>query len=393
MNFIQVFSNFSVENCYTIGSRADIKRLNQRIENGFNTEKQSLQVAFGDVLEGSVFDQCASSLTVPSMSKATAALHPVYNRDMRMYEQFCLVQDLVIEDLFKREVEQFTLVKDHVTTTIIIKSGYTYTEGIVSTKEKTDKDYTEEEMETGVFAEPNFVKYYLYASAARNSISSTYSWLFTALENNPRTESMVDITKYMLYKATEDDFGITNIDFNAYNESDFKDAMDFNPSDSNGNSDGNSSGGNGDALGQVELDGSYTVNEISLSNPIIDPISFVGSYSGHGAVDINPTQNGGTPVYAAAAGIVATATYHSSYGNYVLIDHGNGVSTLYAHAQSLVVTAGQSVEKGQLIMYEGSTGVSSAPHVHFEIRINDLRNQSLAEDMFIQLGFSIEYNY
>lgn len=119
MNFIQVFSNFSVENCYTIGSRADIKRLNQRIENGFNTEKQSLQVAFGDVLEGSVFDQCGSSLTVPSMSKATAALHPVYNRDMRMYEQFCLVQDLVIEDLFKREVEQLTLVKDHVNNQVI----------------------------------------------------------------------------------------------------------------------------------------------------------------------------------------------------------------------------------------------------------------------------------
>lgn len=143
------------------------------------------------------------------------------------------------------------------------------------------------------------------------------------------------------------------------------------------------------ALGQVELDGSYNVNGVLLSNPIKDPISNIGSRPGHGAVDINPAQNGGTPVYAAADGTVTTATYHSSYGNYVIIDHGNGVSTLYAHASSLVVSAGQTVTKGQLIMYEGSTGNSSGPHVHFEIRINGTRNQSLAEDMFRQMGYTI----
>lgn len=145
----------------------------------------------------------------------------------------------------------------------------------------------------------------------------------------------------------------------------------------------------GGALGQVELDGSYNVNGVLLSNPIKDPISNIGSRPGHGAVDINPTQNGGTPVYAAADGTVTTATYHSSYGNYVVIDHGSGVSTLYAHAQSLAVSAGQTVTKGQLIMYEGSTGNSTGPHVHFEIRINGTRNQSLAEDMFRQMGYTI----
>ena len=145
----------------------------------------------------------------------------------------------------------------------------------------------------------------------------------------------------------------------------------------------------GGALGQVELDGSYNVNGVLLSNPIKDPISNIGSRPGHGAVDINPTQNGGTPVYASADGTVTTATYHSSYGNYVVIDHGSGVSTLYAHAQSLVVSAGQTVTKGQLIMYEGSTGNSTGPHVHFEIRINGTRNQSLAEDMFRQMGYTI----
>lgn len=145
----------------------------------------------------------------------------------------------------------------------------------------------------------------------------------------------------------------------------------------------------GGDLGQVELDGSYNVNGVLLSNPIKDPISNIGSRPGHGAVDINPTQNGGTPVYASADGTVTTATYHSSYGNYVVIDHGSGVSTLYAHAQSLAVSAGQTVTKGQLIMYEGSTGNSTGPHVHFEIRINGTRNQSLAEDMFRQMGYTI----
>ena len=150
------------------------------------------------------------------------------------------------------EEQDYTLVKDHTTTTIIIRRGYTYSSGVVSTKEKTDKNYSEEEMETGVFEEPNFIKYYLYASAARNNLSSTYSWLFTALENNPRTESMVDITKYMIYKATEKDLGVTDMDFDSYNESDFKDATDFNFDTSDG-----IIGGSGDSSLNVSQGNGY----------------------------------------------------------------------------------------------------------------------------------------
>lgn len=150
------------------------------------------------------------------------------------------------------EEQDYTLVKDHVITTIIIKSGYKYSSGTTSVKEKTDKNYTQEEMESGNFSDPNFVKYYIYCREARNNISSITSWLFTTLENNSRTEGLLDITKYMLYKATGDDYGITSIDFSAYNEQDFKDVEDIIINDG-GNSfnggDGTGTGGDGSLSG------------------------------------------------------------------------------------------------------------------------------------------------
>lgn len=150
------------------------------------------------------------------------------------------------------EEQDYTLVKDHVITTIIIKSGYKYSSGTTSVKEKTDKNYTQEEMESGNFSDPNFVKYYIYCREARNNISSITSWLFTTLENNSRTEGLLDITKYMLYKATGDDYGITSIDFSAYNEQDFKDVEDILINDG-GNSfnggDGTGTGGDGSLSG------------------------------------------------------------------------------------------------------------------------------------------------
>ncbi|MDR1271813.1 MAG: peptidoglycan DD-metalloendopeptidase family protein [Clostridiales Family XIII bacterium] len=95
----------------------------------------------------------------------------------------------------------------------------------------------------------------------------------------------------------------------------------------------------------------------------------------HGGIDIAvPT---GTPVRAAADGVVMTSAYHYSYGNYVLIDHGrrngNSIATLYAHNSSLAVSPGQSVLAGQVIAYAGSTGDSTGPHVHFEVRVNGQR--------------------
>ncbi len=81
----------------------------------------------------------------------------------------------------------------------------------------------------------------------------------------------------------------------------------------------------------------------------------------------------GTPIYAANDGTVLTAAWHSSYGYYIVIDHGNGISTLYAHCSSLKVSAGQTVAKGQTIGGVGSTGYSTGNHLHFEVRKGGVR--------------------
>lgn len=81
----------------------------------------------------------------------------------------------------------------------------------------------------------------------------------------------------------------------------------------------------------------------------------------------------GSPIIASDSGRVVTATYHYSYGNYVVIDHGNGYRTLYAHASQLLVSPGQGVEQGQIIARVGSTGNSTGNHCHFELFRNGVR--------------------
>ncbi len=75
----------------------------------------------------------------------------------------------------------------------------------------------------------------------------------------------------------------------------------------------------------------------------------------------------GTPIKAAASGIVAYAGWFGGYGNTVILAHPNGFYTLYAHLSKYVVREGQKVYQGQVIAYEGSTGWSTGPHLHFAI--------------------------
>ncbi|MDO4294272.1 MAG: peptidoglycan DD-metalloendopeptidase family protein [Eubacteriales bacterium] len=78
----------------------------------------------------------------------------------------------------------------------------------------------------------------------------------------------------------------------------------------------------------------------------------------------------GTPILAAYGGNVVAASYNSSMGNYVMIDHGDGLYTIYMHASKLYVSSGQAVSKGDKIAAVGSTGRSTGPHLHFSVRLN-----------------------
>lgn len=101
-----------------------------------------------------------------------------------------------------------------------------------------------------------------------------------------------------------------------------------------------------------------------------------GVYDFHGGIDISRMPEG-TKILAANSGTVVVATYHYSYGNYIIIDHGGGMSTLYAHASKLLVSVNQEVTTGQAIAIVGSTGYSSGTHLHFEVRKNGVRQNPL----------------
>ena len=98
----------------------------------------------------------------------------------------------------------------------------------------------------------------------------------------------------------------------------------------------------------------------------IDP--FTGGKAFHEGLDF--PANMGTPIRAAADGIVSFAEHTPDYGNIVKISHGSGLETRYAHASKLLVHAGDRVVKGQEVAEIGSTGRSTGPHLHYEIRLN-----------------------
>lgn len=105
----------------------------------------------------------------------------------------------------------------------------------------------------------------------------------------------------------------------------------------------------------------------------VDPIS--GEIKTHGGTDIAAPL--GTPILAAADGVVVAATWNNTSGYYVKIKHDNTYSTLYAHCSVLYVTAGQEVKQGQVIADCGSTGYSTGPHLHFEVIQNGVRVDAL----------------
>ena len=94
---------------------------------------------------------------------------------------------------------------------------------------------------------------------------------------------------------------------------------------------------------------------------------FAGLRARHDGLDFSAPS--GTPVVAAADGVVLTAAYHPEFGNMIDVDHGDGLLSRYAHLSKMDVAESQIVRRGERIGAVGSTGRSSGPHLHFEVRV------------------------
>ena len=95
-----------------------------------------------------------------------------------------------------------------------------------------------------------------------------------------------------------------------------------------------------------------------------DPIN--GTQRFHTGIDVAAQE--GSPILAAASGVVSRAGRRGGYGNAVEIDNGKGISTLYGHASALAVQEGDYVKVGEPVAYVGHTGRATGSHLHFEVR-------------------------
>ncbi len=93
---------------------------------------------------------------------------------------------------------------------------------------------------------------------------------------------------------------------------------------------------------------------------------FTGQHREHHGLDIAAPS--GSPIHAAAEGVVRYAGKRGGYGNVVILQHTDGTETRYAHCRDLNVKVGERVERGATVATVGSTGRSTGPHLHFEVR-------------------------
>jgi len=80
----------------------------------------------------------------------------------------------------------------------------------------------------------------------------------------------------------------------------------------------------------------------------------------------------GTPVSVTADGVVSFAQAKGSWGKMIIVDHGQGMTTCYAHLNKLLKKSGDTVKRGDVIAEVGNTGRSTGPHLHYEVRLNDI---------------------
>jgi murein DD-endopeptidase MepM/ murein hydrolase activator NlpD len=104
-------------------------------------------------------------------------------------------------------------------------------------------------------------------------------------------------------------------------------------------------------------------------HPVTKKLSF------HTGIDI--ANDEGTPIAAALSGTIKDVGKSDAYGNYVLMDNGGGVETFYGHCEQVIAPKGAVVRAGDIIAKLGNTGISTGPHLHFEIRINNIYTNPL----------------
>lgn len=100
----------------------------------------------------------------------------------------------------------------------------------------------------------------------------------------------------------------------------------------------------------------------------IDPFNGEGAF--HSGLDIGAVF--GQAIIAPADGVVDFADFMGGYGRAIILDHGHGITTRYGHLKSFAVFPGQHVHRGDTIGYVGDSGRSTGPHLHYEVRINDI---------------------
>lgn len=134
-----------------------------------------------------------------------------------------------------------------------------------------------------------------------------------------------------------------------------------------------------------ELPENYTYNKLYLGElETADPVQgkltsafgyrdhpTIGTYAVHGGVDIGAAK--GTAVRAFADATVEFVGENDDFGLYLQLRHENELSTFYSHCDSISVKKGEQVKAGQQVAQVGSTGKSTGPHLHFEVRLGDVR--------------------
>jgi len=129
-------------------------------------------------------------------------------------------------------------------------------------------------------------------------------------------------------------------------------------------------------LFEKRLDALMVPSSPPVDGPIGSGFGFrADPFTGHAALHtgLDFPSDVGTPILAAAGGMVISAGPHPQYGQLVELDHGNGLVTRYAHTSRMMVKQGDLVKRGQKIAEVGTTGRSTGPHLHFEVLVEGVQ--------------------